>query len=241
MPENNILLFILSFLPSLFYAGIIYWSYPKKTINLKLAFLHFLMGALSVSGVMTFHWIFPTWRDVSLLATGFAGATLLTAFVEVALLEEGLKLLFYRLTEIYRKKVAMPLSTMFYAMCVSSGFAVVENIHYISNMGESVGWGRATTAIVVHMVLGLMLGYFISMGTRYKMKWLYRSLGLLFVTAYHGLYDYNLMIAQKYLPFMNFPVPTGMGIPSWIVIISGLLIVLIMFIHLRWIKTKKLF
>ena len=241
MPENNILLFILAFFPSLLYAFIIYLSYPKKTINLKLALLHFLMGALSTSGVMIFHWIFPTWGNISDYAVTFAGSVFLLAFVEVALLEESLKLLFYKLTEIYRKRIAQPLSTMFYAMCVSSGFAVVENIHYVSNMGEHAGWMRATTAIVIHMVLGLMLGYFISMGTRFKKKWLFRSAGLLFVTIYHGIYDYNIMIAHKFSPFLMQHIKTGLGMPNSYVIMTGLIIVLIMFLHLRWLKTKKLF
>jgi len=241
MPENNILLFILAFLPSLLYAIVIYFSYPKKTINLKLALLHFLMGALSTSGVMIFHWIFPTWGEISNYAISFAGAIFLRAFVEVAVLEETLKLFFYNLTEIYRRKIAQPLSTMFYAMCISSGFAVVENIHYVSNMGETAGWLRATTAIVVHMVLGLMLGYFVSMGTRFKKKWLFRISGLLFVIIYHGIYDYNIMIAHKFSPFLRSHIETGLGIPNVYVILSGLLIVFIMFLHLRWLKHKKLF
>lgn len=239
MPETNISLFLLAFLPALVYALMIWFSYPKKTINPKIAFLHFLMGTISVLIVQTWNWIFPEWSQMYYQIESFPLAMLTKAFVQVALLEEASKLVTYKFTEMYRKKIAMPLSTMFYSMCISAGFAVVENMTYISGYGFETGIRRATTAIVIHMVLGLMLGYFISLGTRYKSKWRYRLLGLLFVTSYHALYDFNIFISYVVDPFGRM-FSTGLGINSYWIVSSGLFMVLTMFMHIRWLKYKKL-
>jgi len=169
----------------------------------------------------------------------FITAMFIQAFIQVGLLEESMKLLFYRLTEVYRKKISMPMSTMFYAMCVSSGFAVVENMYYIANNDVSVGWSRALTAIVIHMVLGLMMGYFISMGTIYNRKILFRSISLLFAAFFHGIYDFNLMVSYKLIhPFGI--LPTGMGIPNYIIIGTGVLVVFIMFHHIKFLRNKNI-
>jgi RsiW-degrading membrane proteinase PrsW (M82 family) len=229
--QTNILPFILSFAPALLYAFMIFISFPKGTINIKTTILHFLMGALSVTAVIVFKWIFPVF-DLS-ITTNFIVNTLIFAFIQVALVEESAKLLFYRLTESHRKKLPGMFSIMFYAMSVSAGFAVLENIMYAWQYGHLVLITRATTAIVLHMLAGLIMGYFMAIGIYKKNKMKYTSIGLLAATFIHGLYDFNIMVAVRSVPSMQWAFNTGLGIsPYWILGI-GMLCAYLMFTHIK--------
>jgi len=215
---------------------------PTKTVSMKTAFLFFLMGSISVHAVSAAQWVLPGWHFDNLENTFFVN-TLLLAFVQVALLEESAKLLFYRFANMYRNRLPKPLAIMFYAMCISAGFAVVENMMYAWRFGPDVLYIRAASAIVLHMLAGLIMGYFIALGMFIrKRRYLYRMLGLLSAVFIHGLYDFNLMIGYHLYPLMDGRVvelPTGLGVNSWYVLGPGVIVVLIMYIHLRILAKGK--
>lgn len=241
LENNNILPFMLTFMPALVYTGIIFLSF-SKTISLKISFLYFLMGSLGVTAVSAFHWIFPEWKHP--LVDDFVYTIWILAFLQVALLEESFKLLFFRFTEMYRRRLPNKLSVMFYSMSVSAGFGVVENMLYAWRFGHQVLWPRATSTIVLHMIAGLMMGYFISLGMLDKNKWkrwMYSGIGLASAVFIHGLYDFNIMVSHReYFSRGDLIyVPTGMGVDNWYVLGAGLTTTLLMLIHLKWIRGRR--
>lgn len=240
--NHNLLPFVMTFMPALVYALIIFVSFPRKTLSMKIAFLYFLMGSISVHAVSAIQWIFPGWSTQS-ESYGFLYDVAIMAFVQVALLEEGAKQVFYRLSNIYRGKLSKPMSVMFYAMCVSAGFAVVENMMYAWRFGPEVLYIRAGTSMVLHMMAGLIMGYFFALGMHInKRRILYRILGLISAVFIHGLYDFNLMIGYHTYQLMDgrvIGVPTGLGVNPWYVLGPGLAVVLVMYLHLRKLAKGK--
>lgn len=202
---NNILAFIFTFLPALIYSIIVYANTPPFTIKWKIASLFFLMGILSVTVVTTVHFIFPLWDYFPLDASNMMLSLFFSAIVKVGLLEEGSKFLMFRTTEYYRNKkyTDHPSAIMFYAMSVSCGFAVMENIMYARSLGGEVLLIRSFTSVIVHMICGLMMGYFVALGNlksiSYPKTILNRIKALSFVVAgvftstfYHGLFDFSI-------------------------------------------------
>ena len=85
-----------------------------------------------------------------------------------------------------------------YAVCVSLGFAALENILYLfSNYDEflSVGISRALFAVPGHFCFGILMGYYYSLVKFYpKASNKNRILILLAPIIVHGLYDSILFI-----------------------------------------------
>lgn len=232
--------FLLTFVPALTYAFIVFMSFPRKSINLRIAFLYFLMGSIAVTAVTAFQWILPGW---TFKIEDFLTGLIITAFIQVALLEEGMKLLFYRFTSMYRGRRPMPHAIMFYSMSIAAGFAVVENMMYAWRFGPDVLWIRSYSAIILHMLAGLIMGYFISLGVyKRKLKYLFQTLGLVSATFIHGLYDFNVMVSyQEYMlgngetVFMS----TGLGVNMLWVLMPGVIVAIIMYLHLNKLREKK--
>ncbi len=93
-----------------------------------------------------------------------------------------------------------------YAVFISLGFAAVENIMYVNNYGQSVGYMRAITAVPAHAIFGVAMGYYFGIAKFYPHK---RKLFLLlaFTVPFllHGIYDFILMSEFKYLMYVYVP------------------------------------
>ena len=85
-----------------------------------------------------------------------------------------------------------------YAVCVSLGFAALENILYLFSNEESylsVGIARAIFAIPGHFCFGIMMGYYYSLAKFYSMNRKRNTILMLVVPILiHGLYDSILFI-----------------------------------------------
>jgi RsiW-degrading membrane proteinase PrsW (M82 family) len=85
-----------------------------------------------------------------------------------------------------------------YAVFVSMGFALLENILYVMEGGFSVAIIRAILAVPGHMLDAILMGYFYSLArfenTSLKTKYLFLSL-LAPITA-HGIYDFILIYSS---------------------------------------------
>jgi len=206
--NNNILSFIFTFFPVLLYSIIVYITAPPFTIRWKVASLFFSMGVLSTILVNAIHYTFPNW-DLP-MHTDLIIALFASAFLKVALLEEGSKFAMFKLTEVYRSEnyVDHPSAIMFYAMSVSCGFAVSENILYAQIYGGDVLFIRSFSSVIIHMICGLMMGYFVALGRidsgipsnnlrvmNPKLRMYTHTLaGILVATFYHGIYDFNIFL-----------------------------------------------
>ena len=110
-----------------------------------------------------------------------------------------------------------------YAVCVSLGFAALENIMYLFSNAESylsVGIARAIFAIPGHFCFGILMGYYYSLARFYpKAPKKNKVLILVAPIIVHGLYDSILFIINV--------TPAISGI---------LLIVFLVFCHKMWRK-----
>ena len=119
----------------------------------------------------------------------------LTAFLVVAVVEEGTKFFF-----LYRRTWRDPnfnyrFDAIVYAVFVSLGFAAFENVKYVFSYGLSVALPRAILAIPGHMGFAVFMGWFYgraklrsdlgdSLGARVNL-----ALGYLAAVFLHGMYD----------------------------------------------------
>jgi RsiW-degrading membrane proteinase PrsW (M82 family) len=75
---------------------------------------------------------------------------------------------------------------------VSMGFATVENILYVYEGGLSTAWLRMFTAVPMHAVFAIVMGYYLGIQKYFGTKGS-AIMGLLYATLLHGLYDFVLM------------------------------------------------
>ena len=85
-----------------------------------------------------------------------------------------------------------------YAVCISLGFAFIENIMYINNFGIGVAISRAIFSIPAHASFGIIMGYYLgvsklckdNMNNSYSALTRYSAFFIPFI--FHGFYDYLL-------------------------------------------------
>jgi RsiW-degrading membrane proteinase PrsW (M82 family) len=218
---SGINLVLLSFLPGLLYLGIIFLTSPYKSWNFGRSLAYLLGGSLSTLLLFFVYELFPFWDNLYLIPDNFIGQLLIMAFIQVAFLEEVVKFVMYWLFRTHVLKIKdnqHPLATMIYAGSVALGFAFIENVMYGFNYTSDILYWRATTSVILHMVTGMMMGYWISLSQhKFKIKTnptddvmgisifdvimrnntkfrniFYVSMGLISAIFFHGLYDFNL-------------------------------------------------
>ncbi len=132
-------------------------------------------------------------------ATGILGS-ICTAFFGAAIPEEIAK--FYMLWLLLRKNPYFDekMDGIVYAVCVSLGFAALENIMYLFSYAEtylSVGIVRAMFAVPGHFCFGILMGYYYSLAKFYpKTPKKNKVLILIAPIIVHGLYDSILFIVK---------------------------------------------
>jgi len=81
-----------------------------------------------------------------------------------------------------------------YAVYVSLGFALVENLMYVMQGGATVGWMRALTAVPAHALFGIVMGYYFGLARFHKgQQNFYMVRAIIWPIILHGFYDYCLM------------------------------------------------
>lgn len=85
-----------------------------------------------------------------------------------------------------------------YAIFISMGFALVENILYVIKGGMGVAILRAITAVPAHMLFAIPMGYFLSLSKfeQGKKATNHVRMSLLVPILLHGTYDVILMYAD---------------------------------------------
>lgn len=122
---------------------------------------------------------------------------LISAFLGVALIEEGCKLFFLKRISFHAPSFDHRFDGILYAIFVSLGFAIIENIRYVYMGGLSTAAMRALTSIPGHMCFAIPMGYFYARAKSNALRG--KSIGLNMFLAwfsamiFHGIYDYVLM------------------------------------------------
>ena len=163
-------------------------KYDKEPIWLLI--LSFLSGAFIVIPVIFVERAlsFPGSWMLGYLDAGW------DAFVVAAFSEELFKFIAVIILIWWNKNFNERFDGIVYAVYVSMGFAMVENLLYVVNGGIDTALLRAITAVPAHAIFGITMGYYLG-----RAKFNKKKRGILLFAALampilvHGLYDFILM------------------------------------------------
>ncbi|HKK66991.1 MAG TPA: PrsW family glutamic-type intramembrane protease [Bacteroidales bacterium] len=122
------------------------------------------------------------------------------SFLVAGLCEESMKLIALLLIVWRSNYFNEKFDGILYAVFVSLGFALVENIMYVTGNGHQVGITRALTAVPAHAVFGITMGFYLARAkftSRGKWHKLLRAWYIPIIL--HGTYNYILMATSNYL------------------------------------------
>lgn len=217
---NNYTILLTALLPIAILVYCIYHKDKKSPEPTGQLVKAFLFGILSVPVSFCLSIPFGIIGLYPIEATSLLGS-ISTAFFGAAIPEEIAK--FFMLWLLLRKNRYFDekMDGIVYAVCVSLGFAALENIMYLFSNAESylsVGIARAIFAVPGHFCFGILMGYYYSLAKFYpKTPKKNKVLILIAPILVHGLYDSILFIINV--------TPTISGI---------LLIVFLVFCHKMW-------
>jgi len=184
------MLLALAILPPILIAYYIYKKDKYEKEPKALIIKSFLFGCVAILPAVFLEKIFHSGLFPNLFFYSFFG---------IALIEEGVK--YFLLKKYMYKKDAFnePMDGIVYAVMISLGFATVENIFYVFKYQDQslyVAIVRMFTAIPLHAVCGVILGYFIGLAkfSQDKKSLFYK--GLFLAVLIHALYNYFLFVAQ---------------------------------------------
>lgn len=196
----------LAVIPSLILIIFIYSrdKYDREPVGLLISV--FVLGMLAVIPVLVVETI-GEWLNIF---TGLVGI-LIKAFVVVALTEE-----YFKRSVVMRVAFSHPaynerLDGIIYCAVASLGFATVENISYVITYWAdqpSLWLTRALLSVPTHMLLGITMGYFLSMA-KYcinpQLSKKYYRMSLTVPVILHGIYDFILMSDSGFLFLFFYP------------------------------------
>jgi len=137
---------------------------------------------------------------ISPIGVGFSsafGKSFFDAFFQAGFPEELSKLIILYWIVWKHKDFDQHFDGIIYAVFVSMGFALIENLLYVYEGGLSVALMRAVLAVPGHGFFGVAMGYYFSLAKFHtgpkKNEFLAKS--LLIPAILHGLYDFALMYA----------------------------------------------
>ena len=186
------MILILAVLPPLLIAYYVYQKdkYDKEPKSLIIK--SFLFGCLGIIPAIF----------LELFAKGMFTNLFLYVFIGIALVEEGVKYFFLKKYLFNKPDFNEPMDGIVYAVMISLGFATVENIFYVFNHpGQEIQVAvmRMFTAIPLHAVCGIILGYFVGLAkfSDNSKPLLYK--GLFLATLIHGLYNYFIFLGEGFI------------------------------------------
>jgi protease PrsW len=118
--------------------------------------------------------------------------TLVYAFFVVGLAEEMSKFFFLRVYAFPKKDFNEPFDGIVYSIMISMGFATIENVMYVAFEGLGTAVLRMFTAVPLHAVCAIFMGYFVGKAWFAKHRTWNMILGCGFAVFIHGLYDFFL-------------------------------------------------
>lgn len=173
----------------------------------------FIIMALALAGGCFITWpVIYVERFISMGSMAFPGYWNVgyTAFMEAALTEEVFKFLAFMVLIWGNRNFNEKFDGIVYAVFISLGFALIENLLYVFNQGFNVGIIRAVTAVPAHAVFGIVMGYHLGLAKFYPSRRAWRLLlALIHPILLHGVYDFILMSGHElfmllFIPYLVF-------------------------------------
>jgi len=127
------------------------------------------------------------------------GRSFFDAFFQAGFPEEFSKLIILYWLVWKRKEFDQHFDGIIYAVFVSMGFALVENIMYVAEGGMNVALMRAVLAVPGHGFFAVAMGYYFSLAKFHNgpKKGVFILKCLLVPAIMHGAYDFALMYLSK--------------------------------------------
>jgi RsiW-degrading membrane proteinase PrsW (M82 family) len=177
-------------------------KYEKEPISLLLEGL--LAGGVIVLPIIYFEKIIESWGTEMPQLPHAAW----TAFMVAALVEETFKYFAVYILIWKNLNFNEKFDGIVYAVFVSLGFALVENIGYVvgNPEGIKIGMLRAFTAVPAHAMFGVMMGFWFGLAKfvpSKRKKYLVKAFAYPFI--FHGIYDFILMSERKVLLVLFVP------------------------------------
>ncbi len=201
--------FVLSLLPGILIVLFIYHKDKHEKEPYRYVFFCLLFGMLScipaIMGTLAVEYAMgmpaPA-QSLDLRVVAFY------AFIAVGLSEELAKYIFLRLY-IYRKEeFDEPMDGIVYAVIISMGFAILENVLYVYEGGLNVAILRMFTAVPGHAAFGVIMGYYIGLAKFHpspRQSFRLHLQGIFSAALVHGAYDFflfqNNFILLSFLAF----------------------------------------
>ncbi|WP_046743295.1 PrsW family intramembrane metalloprotease [Kordia zhangzhouensis] len=206
-------LVLLSIAPALLVIIYIYYSDKYDKEPKHLLFVCFFLGAVgSILIASVSHLVVSQYFPV--LENPVVWIQFFKAFIVVALVEEFSKYIFVRYFAQGHKEFDEPYDGIMYAVMVSMGFAVTENLAYAFQGGIDTAIYRAFTAVPAHATFGIIMGYYMGKAKFSRNRIKFNLIGLGLATFFHGIYDFFLFI--NYIP--------GISIGAFLSLAVGILL-----------------
>lgn len=207
----SILLIVLAVLPAIL---LMFFIYKQDRLEKEPTRMILSLAILGV--VSTFLAMITETVGMALLGNWFSEASVayrvLLYFIVVGLSEEGFKYLVLKIGTWRSQEFNCKFDGVVYAVAVSLGFAVWENIKYVFTYGLTTALIRAVTAVPGHACFGVIMGAWYGLAKRKQQQgWdsasrLSRFLAVLLPTLVHGAYDYVATSQSSSIHFIMFVV-----------------------------------
>ena len=207
----SLILMALAVIPALFLLFYIYKQDGLEKEPPRLILRLVVLGAIS-----TFFAGFTESIGIKILGSVFSYNSLsyrvLLYFVVVGLSEEGFKYLVLRFSTWNSREFNCKFDGVVYAVAVSLGFALWENIQYVTSYGLSTALIRAVTAVPGHACFGVLMGAWYGLAKRKQIQqwgnasFLARLLAVIIPTIIHGAYDFVATSNMNTIHFVMFVV-----------------------------------
>ena len=145
-------------------------------------------------------------------------------FGVVAISEEGIKYLLLRFRTWNHQEFNCTFDGVVYAVTLSLGFALWENIHYVLTYGLSTAAARAVTAVPGHACFGVFMGTWYGFAKKASLQGqdgrsrLFRALAVAIPMLLHGVYDYIAAARIQDLGWVFLPFIGCMFVASWLLV-----------------------
>jgi|GEM_PF-745808 len=188
------------------------WTLPRSLSSIALAILGGLGAAFIAYWLETALTVKP-WGITNL------GMLAVFTFLGVGLVEEGAKYIMFRALLWPNKQFKEPYDGVLYAGIIGLSFGAIENIYYVLENGLNTALLRAFTAVPMHGLLGVLLGWYLGKARveesneGKKASWGFLLQGLFWATVAHGFYDF---LAFQTNPFAEWGLCIFLGWFAWL-------------------------
>lgn len=230
--SNNLFIVLFALLPIILYVYLVYYMIPKTYVSLDRGRRYLISGLMSPFLVFLVYFILPNWGKP--VSDDYFLSFLFFSIVQIGFLEEFSKYSIFQWVSAERlsQKHDLPVATMYYSFMTALGFALTENISYLISLYQSssldpavsqvqlnnsmlsMALSRSMTAVVMHMICGIIIGYFITLSIQKEkrdklkqvnpnqhnfnlFKKIYLFYGISLAAIFHGIYDLNLMLPDN--------------------------------------------